>query len=84
MEHIYSISSPGASLAIVRFYVGRDEDKGIVRLHQNAVRRNRRQEIERAALHTLIAVSLLIAIRLRTARIVDRTTDYPCGRSRSR
>jgi multidrug efflux pump subunit AcrB len=34
VEYIYSTSSPGASLAIVRFYVGQDEEKSIVRLNQ--------------------------------------------------
>ncbi len=34
VEYIYSTSSPGASLAIVRFYVGEDEEKSIVRLNQ--------------------------------------------------
>jgi len=34
VEYIYSISSPGQSLAIVRFYVGQDEEKSIVRLNQ--------------------------------------------------
>jgi multidrug efflux pump subunit AcrB len=34
VEYIYSTSSPGLSLAIVRFYVGEDEEKSIVRLNQ--------------------------------------------------
>ena len=34
VEYIYSTSSPGASMAIVRFYVGQDEEKSIVRLNQ--------------------------------------------------
>ena len=34
VEYIYSTSSPGQSLAIVRFYVGQDEEKAIVRLNQ--------------------------------------------------
>jgi multidrug efflux pump subunit AcrB len=34
VEYIYSTSSPGSSLAIVRFYVGQDEQKSIVRLNQ--------------------------------------------------
>jgi multidrug efflux pump subunit AcrB len=34
VEYIYSTSSPGKSLAIVRFYVGQDEEKSIVRLNQ--------------------------------------------------
>ncbi len=34
VEYIYSTSSPGHSLAIVRFYVGEDEEKSIVRLNQ--------------------------------------------------
>ena len=34
VEYIYSTSSPGGSLAIVRFYVGQDEEKSIVRLNQ--------------------------------------------------
>jgi multidrug efflux pump subunit AcrB len=34
VEYIYSTSSPGQSLAIVRFYVGEDEEKSIVRLNQ--------------------------------------------------
>jgi multidrug efflux pump subunit AcrB len=32
VEYIYSTSSPGMSMAIVRFYVGEDEEKSIVRL----------------------------------------------------
>jgi multidrug efflux pump subunit AcrB len=32
VEYIYSTSSPGAALAVVRFYVGEDEEKSIVRL----------------------------------------------------
>ncbi len=34
VEYIYSTSSPGESLAIVRFLVGQDEEKSIVRLNQ--------------------------------------------------
>jgi len=34
VEYIYSTSSPGSSLAIVRFYVGQDEEKSVVRLNQ--------------------------------------------------
>src|SRR3954451_19427192 len=34
VEYIYSTSKPGMSLAIVRFYVGQDEEKSIVRLNQ--------------------------------------------------
>ena len=34
VEYIYSTSSPGLSMAIVRFYVGQDEEKSIVRLNQ--------------------------------------------------
>ena len=34
VEYIYSTSSPGGSLAIVRFKVGEDEEKSIVRLNQ--------------------------------------------------
>ncbi|MGD1093176.1 MAG: efflux RND transporter permease subunit, partial [Bryobacteraceae bacterium] len=34
VEYIYSTSSPGASMAIVRFLVGQDEEKSIVRLNQ--------------------------------------------------
>jgi multidrug efflux pump subunit AcrB len=34
VEYIYSTSSPGSSLAIVRFHVGQDEEKSIVRLNQ--------------------------------------------------
>jgi multidrug efflux pump subunit AcrB len=34
VEYVYSTSSPGASIAIVRFYVGEDEEKSIVRLNQ--------------------------------------------------
>jgi multidrug efflux pump subunit AcrB len=34
VEYIYSTSSPGTSLAIVRFCVGQDEEKSIVRLNQ--------------------------------------------------
>ncbi|MBN1102909.1 MAG: efflux RND transporter permease subunit [Deltaproteobacteria bacterium] len=32
VEYIYTTSSPGMSMAIVRFYVGEDEEKSIVRL----------------------------------------------------
>ncbi len=34
VEYIYSTSSPGMSMAIVRFKVGEDEEKAIVRLNQ--------------------------------------------------
>ncbi|MBZ5495029.1 MAG: efflux RND transporter permease subunit [Acidobacteriia bacterium] len=34
VEYVYSTSSPGGALAIVRFYVGEDEEKSIVRLNQ--------------------------------------------------
>src|SRR5512136_3432488 len=34
VEYIYSTSAAGYSLAIVRFYVGEDEEKSIVRLNQ--------------------------------------------------
>ncbi len=34
VEYIYSTSSPGRSMAIVRFTVGEDEEKSIVRLNQ--------------------------------------------------
>ncbi len=34
VEYIYSTSSPGMSMAIVRFLVGEDEEKSIVRLNQ--------------------------------------------------
>ncbi|HEU5361409.1 MAG TPA: efflux RND transporter permease subunit [Candidatus Deferrimicrobiaceae bacterium] len=34
VEYIYSTSSPGRSMAIVRFRVGEDEEKSIVRLNQ--------------------------------------------------
>jgi multidrug efflux pump subunit AcrB len=34
VEYIYSTSRPGGSLAIVRFYVGQDEEKSIVNLNQ--------------------------------------------------
>jgi multidrug efflux pump subunit AcrB len=34
VEYIYSTSSPGSSMTIVRFYVGEDEEKSIVRLNQ--------------------------------------------------
>ncbi len=32
VEYVYSTSSPGMSMAVVRFYVGQDEEKSIVRL----------------------------------------------------
>ena len=32
VEYVYSTSSPGISMAVVRFYVGQDEEKSIVRL----------------------------------------------------
>ncbi|HOS02847.1 MAG TPA: efflux RND transporter permease subunit [Candidatus Hydrogenedentes bacterium] len=34
VEYIYTTSQPGGLLAIVRFYVGQDEEKSIVRLNQ--------------------------------------------------
>jgi multidrug efflux pump subunit AcrB len=34
VEYVYSTSSPGSSMAIVRFYVGQDEEASIVRLNQ--------------------------------------------------
>jgi len=34
VEYIYSTSSPGSSMAIVRFLVGQDQEKAIVRLNQ--------------------------------------------------
>jgi multidrug efflux pump subunit AcrB len=34
VEYIYSTSSPGSSMAIVRFLVGQDEEKAIVRLNE--------------------------------------------------
>ncbi|HET9533675.1 MAG TPA: efflux RND transporter permease subunit, partial [Blastocatellia bacterium] len=34
VEYIYSTSSPGQAMAIVRFYVGQDEEESIVRLNQ--------------------------------------------------
>jgi multidrug efflux pump subunit AcrB len=34
VEYVYSTSGPGAAMAIVRFYVGEDEEKSIVRLNQ--------------------------------------------------
>ncbi len=34
VEYIYSTSSPGFSMAVVRFYVGEDEEESIVRLNQ--------------------------------------------------
>ena len=41
VEYIYSTSSPGMSLAIVRFTVGQDEEKSIVRLNQKLSRQFR-------------------------------------------
>jgi multidrug efflux pump subunit AcrB len=34
VEYVYSTTSPGMAMAIVRFYVGQDEEKSIVRLNQ--------------------------------------------------
>jgi multidrug efflux pump subunit AcrB len=34
VEYIYSTSSPGMAMAVVRFYVGEDEENAIVRLNQ--------------------------------------------------
>jgi multidrug efflux pump subunit AcrB len=34
VEYIYSTSSPGGSMAVVRFFVGEDEEKAIVRVNQ--------------------------------------------------
>ena len=34
VEYIYSTSMPGGAMAVVRFYVGEDEEKAIVRLNQ--------------------------------------------------
>ena len=36
VEYIYSTSSPGFAMAIVRFYVGEKEEDAIVRLNQKA------------------------------------------------
>ena len=33
VEYVYSISQPGASVVIVRFYVGEDEERSMVKLH---------------------------------------------------
>jgi multidrug efflux pump subunit AcrB len=33
VEYVYSISQPGAALAIVRFYVGEDQERSMVKLH---------------------------------------------------
>jgi multidrug efflux pump subunit AcrB len=33
VEYVYSVSQPGAALAIVRFYVGEDEERSMVQLH---------------------------------------------------
>jgi multidrug efflux pump subunit AcrB len=37
VEYIYSTSSPGFAMAVVRFYVGEDEEKSIVRLNTEDV-----------------------------------------------
>jgi len=37
VEYIYSTSSPGVSMAVVRFYVGEDEQKAIVRLQSKLI-----------------------------------------------
>src|SRR5215831_1053799 len=34
VEYIYSTSSPGFSMAVVRFYVGQDQERSLVRLNQ--------------------------------------------------
>ena len=34
VEYVYSTSSPGVSMVVVRFFVGQDEEKAIVRLSQ--------------------------------------------------
>ena len=34
VEYIYSTSSPGSAMAVVRFYVGQDEEESVVRLNQ--------------------------------------------------
>jgi multidrug efflux pump subunit AcrB len=34
VEYVYTTSTPGAAMAVVRFYVGEDEEKSIVRLNQ--------------------------------------------------
>jgi multidrug efflux pump subunit AcrB len=34
VEYVYTTSSPGSALAVVRFYVGEDEERSIVRLNQ--------------------------------------------------
>ena len=34
VEYIYSTSSPGSAMAVVRFYVGQDEEESLVRLNQ--------------------------------------------------
>jgi multidrug efflux pump subunit AcrB len=33
VEHVYSVTRPGATLAIVRFYVGEDEERSLVKLY---------------------------------------------------
>ena len=40
VEYIYSTSSPGRALAIVRFRVGEDEEKSIVKLNQKMFAKN--------------------------------------------
>jgi multidrug efflux pump subunit AcrB len=34
VEYVYTTSSPGSAMAVVRFYVGEDEERSIVRLNQ--------------------------------------------------
>ena len=34
VEYLYSTSSPGQSMVVVRFYVGQDEERALVRLNQ--------------------------------------------------
>src|SRR6516165_3007603 len=34
VEYVYSTSSPGQAMAVVRFYVGQNEEQSIVRLNQ--------------------------------------------------
>jgi len=41
VEYVYSISRPGLGFAIVRFKVGEDEEKSIVKLVQQDVRQLR-------------------------------------------
>ena len=59
VEYLYSTSSPGRAMVIVRFFVGQDEERALVRLNQKLAaqhgrcsRRARRRRSSRRARST--------------------------------